>query len=57
MDICFPIFTRSGEAMAALTTPFVRRRSGNNPIETAISALRDAAARINATLASPRAIR
>jgi DNA-binding IclR family transcriptional regulator len=56
MDICFPIVARSGEAMAALTTPFVQRRSGINPIEAAIAALREAAARINATLASPRTI-
>jgi DNA-binding IclR family transcriptional regulator len=55
MDICFPILAQSGEAMAALTTPFVHRRSGSNPIEVAIAAVREAAKRINAALSAPQA--
>jgi DNA-binding IclR family transcriptional regulator len=52
-DICFPIFARGGEAVAALTTPFVHRRGGRDHIETAIASLREAARRINASLAAP----
>ncbi|WP_027133025.1 IclR family transcriptional regulator [Geminicoccus roseus] len=53
-DIGFPIFAPGGEAMAAITAPFVHRRSGRDDLQVGIAALRLAAHRINMALAAPR---
>lgn len=51
-DIGFPVFDHEGDVVAALTTPFLERIDGSNPVnlDQAIKLLRDAAATISRDL-------
>jgi DNA-binding IclR family transcriptional regulator len=52
-DITFPVTSPNGDAVAALTTPYIMRRPRANDFDSAIAIMHEAAAAISATLAAP----